>query len=79
MGQAMSRRRSHPPAVPPVDVQLSFADGSIVSVDCLYVGWDVKRRTHIWEAINPRHEMPDLVHVAELPAATAIVVGADDE
>lgn len=68
------RARRHPPAVPPTNVQLSYADGTVVPVDCRYIGWDDRRRVHVWHVINPRNELPDLIHVDVLPASTSIAI-----
>jgi hypothetical protein len=60
---------------PPVNVRLTYADGSELPVSCTYEGWDRVERSHVWLAINPRpDEVPGGLLADKLPAQTTIAV-----
>lgn len=59
---------------PPVNVALHYPDGSVVPVECAYLGWDDDSQTHVWQAINAPDEIPDSLQCDLLPGHTTIQV-----
>jgi hypothetical protein len=56
---------------PPVNVQLEMADGTVLAVDTVYVGFS--DGTHTWAVLNcPPTDQIRYVHVDELPGNTTI-------
>ena len=57
---------------PPVNVRLCYLDGTVVPVDCVYVGWDPDSQTHVWQAVNVPDAIPDSLRCDVLPGHTTI-------
>lgn len=60
---------------PPVNVTLCYLDGTVIPVDCVYVGWNPDSQTHVWQAVNaPSLGMPERLQCDALPGHTTIQV-----
>lgn len=61
-----------PPVVPPKNVRVVLADGSVIPIECVYVGWVDK--SHRWDAVIPLGVPAESLSIDVLPGKTSVCV-----